>query len=90
LDASYACAVAGTTVRRYEMLKTLKMTAPKVTAEPDTDSELFMMREHTAEEIADYDAGFKAGECGDEPGRQRASRGRLAGQRPTNKVRDLD
>jgi hypothetical protein len=49
------------------MSKTVNVTDPKVTVEPDADSETFMMREHTTEEIADYDAGFKAGECGDEP-----------------------
>ena len=49
------------------MSKTVRMADQKVTGEPDADSELFMTREHTTDEIADYDAGFKSGECGDEP-----------------------
>jgi hypothetical protein len=49
------------------MSKIVKVTDPQLRVEPQAYSEPFMMREHTAKEVADYDAGFKAGECGDDP-----------------------
>jgi hypothetical protein len=47
------------------MLKTVHVTDPNVTVEPNADSEPFTARKHSPEEIADYSAGGKSGEFGE-------------------------
>jgi hypothetical protein len=51
------------------MTRTVKVTKPRViglkrTTPEDVDAEPFMLRDRSAEEVADYDAGFKAGSQG--------------------------
>jgi hypothetical protein len=50
------------------MTQIVKATDPKVIGlekPEDIDAEPFTLRERTKEEMADYDAGFKAGSQGD-------------------------
>jgi hypothetical protein len=48
------------------MTKIVKVSDPIVIVE-DVDKEPFMLRERTPIELAEYDAGFKAGREGKEP-----------------------
>jgi hypothetical protein len=66
------------------MAEIVKVSDSLVTVTEDFDTEPFMLRERTAAEMADYDAGFKAGSEGKEPGEDKSA----AWQRGLAEARD--
>jgi hypothetical protein len=64
----------------------VKVTDPEVTGvDPEPDSEPFMLKQRTEEEVADYDKGFECGKRVVRTTTPRARLGKVVGRRLRNR-----